>query len=211
MQTRTGLRKQTGLGGSLRICFGILWRLVMDDFISFKENILKEVSKGKLFTVNYPLLIEHILREAKLYRVTVAELLDDKEPSYKDLHKTERFWKLIRAMCILQSFGDMRNHRYHGLFGAIIIEPPGAKWYQSCSLAKALYDEEAVITAPGTCSFRECVVMMTSKRAFCLDVAFVPGNPFYTDGRGANTMRLNYTNASSEMIEEGIKRIGELF
>lgn len=48
-------------------------------------------------------------------------------------------------------------------------------------------------------------------KAIKKNVAFVPGNPFYTDGRDANTMRLNYTNASSEMIEEGIKRIGELF
>lgn len=41
-------------------------------------------------------------------------------------------------------------------------------------------------------------------------VAFVPGDPFYTDGRVANTMRLNYTNASKEVIEEGIRRIGKL-
>lgn len=47
-------------------------------------------------------------------------------------------------------------------------------------------------------------------KAILQKVAFVPGNPFYTDGRNANTMRLNYTNASKEMIEEGIKRIGEL-
>ena len=62
--------------------------------------------------------------------------------------------------CIIQSFGDMRNHRYHGLFGALIIEPAGAKWYKTCCLAKCLYDEEAVITAPGTESFRECVVLI---------------------------------------------------
>lgn len=62
--------------------------------------------------------------------------------------------------CIIQSFGDMRNHRYHGLFGAIIIEPPGAKWYRNSSLTKALYEEEAVITAPGVENFRECVVMI---------------------------------------------------
>ena len=42
-------------------------------------------------------------------------------------------------------------------------------------------------------------------------VAFVPGDPFYTDGRNANTMRLNYTNASKEVIEECIRRIGKLF
>lgn len=62
--------------------------------------------------------------------------------------------------CILQSFGDMRNHRYHGLFGTILIEPPGAKWYRNFSMAKAVYEEEAVITAPGADSFRECVVLI---------------------------------------------------
>lgn len=62
--------------------------------------------------------------------------------------------------CIVQSFGDMRNHRYHGLFGAVIIEPPGARWYRNFSLAKALHEEEVVITAPGVENFRECVVMI---------------------------------------------------
>lgn len=42
-------------------------------------------------------------------------------------------------------------------------------------------------------------------------VAFVPGDPFYTDGKTANTMRLNYTNADCETIEEGIRRLAELF
>lgn len=62
--------------------------------------------------------------------------------------------------CMIQSFGDMRNHRYHGLFGAIIIEPAGASWYKNFSLSGAVHDEEAVITAPGVESFRECVVMI---------------------------------------------------
>lgn len=62
--------------------------------------------------------------------------------------------------CIIQSFGDMRNHRYHGLFGAILIEPAGAKWYRNFSMTKAAYEEEAVITAPGMDSFRECVVLI---------------------------------------------------
>ncbi len=61
--------------------------------------------------------------------------------------------------CILQSFGDMRNHRYHGLFGVVIIEPVGAKWYKSFSLSNSLHDEESVITAPGMERFRECVLM----------------------------------------------------
>lgn len=62
--------------------------------------------------------------------------------------------------CILQSFGDLRNHRYHGLFGAVVVEPAGAKWYQNMSLKKALHQEEVVITAPGEESFRECVLFI---------------------------------------------------
>lgn len=42
------------------------------------------------------------------------------------------------------------------------------------------------------------------------NVVFVPGNPFYVDGKNANTMRLNYTNSDKEMIVEGIKRLGKL-
>lgn len=49
------------------------------------------------------------------------------------------------------------------------------------------------------------------EKALSKKVAFVPGNPFYTDGREANTMRLNYTNASKDMIEEGIRRLATLF
>lgn len=41
-------------------------------------------------------------------------------------------------------------------------------------------------------------------------VAFVPGDPFYTTGKPVNTMRLNYTNATPEVIEEGIKRLAEI-
>lgn len=41
-------------------------------------------------------------------------------------------------------------------------------------------------------------------------VAFVPGDPFYIGVENANTMRLNYTNADCETIEEGIHRLGDL-
>ena len=37
---------------------------LLNGLIEFKESILKEVGNCTLFTTNYPLLIEHILREA---------------------------------------------------------------------------------------------------------------------------------------------------
>lgn len=71
-------------------------------------------------------------------------------------------WKADReyGTCILQSFGDMRNHRYHGMFGAIIIEPVGAKWYKNFSCADGTFEEQAVITAPGEEPFREFVTFI---------------------------------------------------
>ncbi|MCH4200185.1 MAG: PLP-dependent aminotransferase family protein [Clostridium tyrobutyricum] len=39
------------------------------------------------------------------------------------------------------------------------------------------------------------------------NVAFVPGDPFYVNVKGSNTLRLNYTNSDEKSIEEGIKRL----
>lgn len=41
-------------------------------------------------------------------------------------------------------------------------------------------------------------------------VAFVPGQAFFADRSGANTLRLSFSCANEEMIEEGIKRLGRL-
>ena len=38
-------------------------------------------------------------------------------------------------------------------------------------------------------------------------VAFVPGGSFFVDGRPHSTMRLNFSNATPEQIEEGIRRL----
>ena len=42
-----------------------------------------------------------------------------------------------------------------------------------------------------------------------LNVAFVPGLPFYVDGGGTNTLRLNFSNSSEAKIETGITRLAE--
>ena len=68
---------------------------LLDKLIAFKESILCEVQKGELFTANYPLLIEHIIREAKLYRSTIQNLLNQTCSCYQDLFQTEVFWNRI--------------------------------------------------------------------------------------------------------------------
>ncbi len=41
-------------------------------------------------------------------------------------------------------------------------------------------------------------------------VAFVPGEAFYVNGESDNSMRLNFSNSSSAMIEEGVRRLATL-
>lgn len=68
---------------------------LLNGLIDFKENILIEVGNGKLFTFNYPLLIEHIKREACLYRSTIDNLMRNRQVSYQGLLGTEEFWNQI--------------------------------------------------------------------------------------------------------------------
>ena len=58
-------------------------------------------------------------------------------------------------------------------------------------------------TLPETISTREFFNDALDKK-----VAFVPGESFFAEGGGENTMRLNFSNAKPEMINEGISRLG---
>ena len=54
-------------------------------------------------------------------------------------------------------------------------------------------------------------VLRLFDKAIAKNVAFVPGHPFYVNPHPdkVNTLRLNYTNADSETIKTGIKRLSE--
>lgn len=67
----------------------------LDGLIDFKENLLQEVRECRLFTANYPLLIEHITREARLYRDTLNELQGNPRISFRNLQRQENFWNQI--------------------------------------------------------------------------------------------------------------------
>jgi 2-aminoadipate transaminase len=48
------------------------------------------------------------------------------------------------------------------------------------------------------------------ERAAAQKVAFVPGTPFFLNGGGLCHMRLNFSNAPQDRIEEGIRRLGTI-
>jgi len=47
-------------------------------------------------------------------------------------------------------------------------------------------------------------------RALRDNVAFVPGEAAYLDGRGRSSMRLNFSGSDEDTIREGVRRIGEV-
>jgi 2-aminoadipate transaminase len=47
-------------------------------------------------------------------------------------------------------------------------------------------------------------------KALRQNVAFVPGQAAYVDGRGGSSMRLNFSASTEEEIDEGIRRIGQV-
>ena len=47
-------------------------------------------------------------------------------------------------------------------------------------------------------------------KALSRNVAFVPGRAAYLDGRGGNSLRLNFSGVGEDDIREGVRRIGEV-
>lgn len=68
---------------------------LLNGFINFKKRVLNGVLSCNLFTANYPLLIEHIIREAELYLSLVNDLQNRVDIDAKDIRETELFWNQI--------------------------------------------------------------------------------------------------------------------
>lgn len=71
---------------------------LIEQLIHFKSVILSNVLTCKMFTVNYPLLIDHILREAKFYLQIIIRL-QNKEcvDLEQEAMEQELFWNRIMA------------------------------------------------------------------------------------------------------------------
>lgn len=68
---------------------------LVNSIIAFKERILRSVNSCNMFTSNYPLLIEHILREARHYRDHLMRLEGLNDCSCQELNDSELFWNRI--------------------------------------------------------------------------------------------------------------------
>lgn len=63
--------------------------------IALKEKILSRVLHCCMFTTNYPLLLEHIIREAKLYQTFLCSAESEDGLDCQSMKETELFWDQI--------------------------------------------------------------------------------------------------------------------
>lgn len=68
---------------------------LLNGLIPFKEMALQKVLSCSLYSANYPLLLEHIIREAKLYRQFVSELVQKGRLPEQNIREVELFWNQI--------------------------------------------------------------------------------------------------------------------
>lgn len=68
---------------------------LLDGLIALKERVLESVLCCKLFTTNYPLLLEHIIREAKLYRTYLCNYESGMDFDCQTMKPLEQFWNQI--------------------------------------------------------------------------------------------------------------------
>ena len=68
---------------------------LLQSLIRLKERIISSVASCRMFTMNYPLLIKHILREAKLYQNFLMQLERGRPLEERTMRQTEQFWNRI--------------------------------------------------------------------------------------------------------------------
>ena len=68
---------------------------LLQSLIQLKERIISNVASCRMFTMNYPLLIKHILREAKLYQNFLMQLESGRPLEERTMRQTEQFWNRI--------------------------------------------------------------------------------------------------------------------
>lgn len=68
---------------------------VLNNFIGYKQQLLTEVLNGKVYTTNYPSLIEHMLKEAKMYHILLHQIQYGYIITQNDLYQQELFWNKV--------------------------------------------------------------------------------------------------------------------
>lgn len=68
---------------------------LLNSLIEFKERLLCEVNGCGMYTSNYPLMLEHITREERLYLEIMEGMMKNQKVCFHQLQHQEEFWNCI--------------------------------------------------------------------------------------------------------------------
>lgn len=68
---------------------------LIENLIRFKNDVLNNILSCKMYTVNYPLLISHIMNEAKMYYNLLSKVEGRKVLTKNEIYEQELFWNNI--------------------------------------------------------------------------------------------------------------------
>jgi hypothetical protein len=101
------------------------------ELVAFKEQLLESVRSCKMFTLNYPLLIEHILREARHFMNMLVRLVRRENIGGSgELLSQERFWN--------------RQMAEHAKFIAGLLDPSEEALIETARMFGREFDELTV-------------------------------------------------------------------
>ncbi|WP_419788268.1 PLP-dependent aminotransferase family protein [Pseudodesulfovibrio sp.] len=115
------------------------------------------------------------------------------------------------AQAILRRYLETNDIEKHV---SLIRERYGNQRNVMLNMARKYFPESVDITEPEGGMFLWVTLPEGTSSMELLDlavkdkVAFVPGRPFYVDGTGESTLRLNFSNSDPARIEEGMRRLG---
>jgi 2-aminoadipate transaminase len=142
------------------------------------------------------------------WMITPPDLYDEmvfaKQPA--DLHTSTASQMATYEVCKMEGFLDAHIQRIRDSYKErrdVMLRALEEHFPEGCSWTRAAGGLFVWAELPPSVDTSELLQLALEE-----NVAFVPGRAFHPDRSGRNTMRLNFSNVSSENIAEGIARLG---
>jgi 2-aminoadipate transaminase len=132
------------------------------------------------------------------------EIIFGKQPS--DLHTSMATQMATYEVCKQPGFLDEHVEKIRSVYRErrdVMLRALEEHFPEGCTWTQAQGGLFVWAEVPPSIDTRELLAEALEE-----NVAFVPGQSFHPDRSGHNTMRLNFSNVTSERIEEGIARLG---
>ena len=100
---------------------------LLDGFIDFEENILKELMDSSIFSNSYPTFVKHLVHESQSYRSYVINFDNEEEFDCEDMTQVDLFWD----HSILE----------HAQYVKAILNSVNNELIQSCSTFASAYEK----------------------------------------------------------------------